>query len=765
MAGSRIGFTRREALAATALTSASSLIGYPAVAGEGKSRGSARVEALITRMTTEEKIGQLTLYPDEVRPTPRPINPDINAQAAARERATFQRAEIRAGRVGSLLGGTGVALGRELQDAALASRLQIPLMFGADVLHGLRTIFPIPLGLAASFEPGLAEQTARAAAEEMTAVGVHWTFAPMVDVARDQRWGRVAEGSGEDTYMCSIFAAAYVRGFQGRGLSSPKAVAACPKHFAGYGAVVGGMEYNTTDLTERELRQTHLPPFAAAFDAGAVTTMAAFNDVDGIPASGNKNLLTDTLRGYMNFKGFVVSDAGSAEELVAHGVAQNEREAAATSFNAGLDVNMGGGLFKRHLADLVLDGTVTSARLDKAVRRVLSVKESLGLFDDPYRSLDLNAERRGIRTPSALALARHAATRSVVLLKNENAALPLRPGLKIAVVGPLGDDPAQLDGAWAPWAKKGEGVTLAQGLREVLGSEAVMIVKGSDLDAPLDGGERDAIAVASSADVIILAIGEGQDMSGEARSRSAITIPQVQADLAIAMRKIGKPLIAVLSTGRALALGEEVAGADAVLISWFLGSEGGRALADLLTGRASPSGRLPVSFPYASGQEPLFYNRKSTGRPRQPGQPAFFKAGYTDVPDGARYPFGHGLTYSTIHYGKPLTSGAGMRWDGSIEISAAVTNVGNREVDEVVQLYVHDVSASVTRPVRELKDFKKVRLAPGEQRRIAFTLRRDALGFIGSDLAVRVEPGIFQAWVTSSSGAGEHVEFELLKQS
>lgn len=755
--------SRRQAISTAALATAVALIDHPVFAAGQGVASSARVDALIARMTIEEKIGQLTLYPDDIRPTPRPINPDINAQAEARDRAKFQRAEIRAGRVGSLLGGTGVALGRELQDAAMASRLQIPLMFGADVLHGLRTIFPIPLGLAASFEPQLAKLTARAAAEEMTAVGVHWTYAPMVDVARDQRWGRVAEGSGEDPHLCSLFAAAYVQGFQGNRLSSPRSVAACPKHFAGYGAVVGGMEYNTTDLTERELRQTHLPPFKAAFDAGAITTMAAFNAVDGVPASGNRHLLTDILRGDLGFKGFVVSDAGSAEELVTHGVAVDEKDAAREAINAGLDVNMGGGLFKRHLAGLVASGAVTPDRLNEAVRRVLLVKEALGLFDDPYRSLDPQRERSGIRTPAALALARRAAQRSAVLLKNDNNVLPLRRGDKIALIGPLGDDPTQLDGAWAPWAKAGEGVTLAQGLREALGASLLTVVKGAELDRHLPEGSSAAMAAAAVADVVIMAVGEGQNMSGEARSRSSITMPDAQVDLVRAVRASGKPMIVVLSTGRALALGDEVTGADAILVSWFMGSEGGRGLADLLTGRSSPSGRLPVSFPRTTGQEPLFYNHTSTGRPPVSGEPTFFKAGYVDSPYGARYPFGHGLTYSTIEYEKAEVSAGTMPWNGEIEISARVRNTGTRDADEVVQLYVHDVTASVTRPVRELKDFQKVRLCAGEERRIAFKLRRDALAFIGSDLRSVTEPGRFQAWIAPSSSGGDPIEFELLR--
>lgn len=725
------------------------------------SQSSARVEALLARMTVEEKVGQLTLYPDDVRPTPRPINPDINAQALAKERAAFQFAEIRAGRVGSLLAGTGVELGRKLQDAALQSRLRIPLIFGADVLHGLHTIYPIPLALAASFEPGLAEQTAKAAAEEMTAVGVHWTYAPMVDVARDQRWGRVAEGSGEDPYLSSRFAEAYVRGFQGRDLRSPRSVAACPKHFAGYGAVIGGMEYNSTDLTERELLQTHMPPFTAAFRAGAVTTMAAFNDVDGVPASGNRHLLTDLLRGRLGFSGFVVSDAASAEELVDHGTAADERDAARLAFNAGVDVNMGGGLYKRQLPSLLESGVVGQSRLDEAVRRVLKVKEQLGLFDDPYRSLDPRREAREVRTPAALALAREAAVRSITLLKNEGDVLPLRPGQSIALIGPFADDAANMDGPWAPWAKTGEAVTLAQGLRAAIGDARLNVIRGCDPDEPLEGGIAQAVAAARKVDVIVLAIGETQDMSGEARSRSEIIVPPAQQALAEAVAATGKPVVVILACGRALALEGAVRDAAGIVIGWFLGSEGGHALADVLTGRRSPSGRLPVSFPQTSGQQPFHYNHKSTGRPQLPGENAFFKARYTDVTHAALYPFGHGLTYGSVHYDKPQASAENMGWDGMLTLSATVTNRGTRAVEEVVQLYIHDVAASVTRPVRELKGFQKVRLAPGAAQKVSFTIRRDALEFIGSDLQSLAEPGAFLAWIAPSATAGDPIRFTL----
>ncbi len=722
---------------------------------------SARVESLLARMTVAEKIGQLTLYPDDVRPTPRPINPDINAQAEARERAAFQRSEIAAGRVGALLGGTGVALGRELQRLALSSRLGIPLMFGADIVHGLRTIFPIPLGLAASFDPSLAESTARAAAEEMTAVGVHWTYAPMIDVARDQRWGRVAEGSGEDPWLTAQFAAAYVRGFQGDDLRSATAVASCPKHFAGYSAAIGGMDYNSTDITPRELRQTYLPPFKAAFDAGALTVMAGFNDIDGVPASGNRELMTDILRGELGFAGFVVSDAGSVEELLPHGFASDPADAAAIGFDAGVDMNMGGGLYKTHLPGHLASGRVSMERLDAAVRAVLMVKERLGLFDDPFRSLDLERERTGIRTPAGLQLAEEAARRSVVLLKNESNVLPLKPGARVALIGPLGDDPAHMDGCWAPWAKVGEAVTLAAALRERLG-ERLTIAKGSEINAPIEGGIAAAVAAATQADVVVLAIGEGQDMSGEAKSRTEITVPAPQQALAEAIAALGKPVVAVLNCGRALALEGAVRDADAILVAWFLGSRGGPALADILIGTAAPSGRLPVSFPHRSGQQPFYYNHRSTGRPQQPGERPFFKARYLDAPNAALYPFGHGLGYSRIAYDPPVMDAAELRRGGSVTVSAVVRNTGARPVDEVAQLYIQDVTASITRPVRELKDIQRITLAPGEARSVRFAITEADLAFVSADLVRRAEAGLFRVWIAGSSAEGEPASFTLL---
>lgn len=756
------GQSRRRFILRSAVLGAIGAIGMPSGAAPAGGR-SARVEGLIARMSVEEKAGQLTLYPDAIRPTPRPINPDMLDKAA--EEANFQWAEIRAGRVGALVGGTGVALGRKLQEAALASRLGIPLLFGADIIHGLRTIFPLPLAQAASFEPELARRTARAAAVEASASGLHWTYAPMVDVARDQRWGRVAEGAGEDVYLNCLFAAAQVQGFQGPDLRAPDTLLATPKHFAGYGGVLGGMEYNTTEFSERELRQTYLPPFQAALKAGALSTMSAFNDVDGVPASGNTRLLDTILRGEWGFTGFVVSDALSAEELVYHGYAADQREATRLALKAGLDMNMGSGMFLRHVPELVASGALPMATLDEAVRRILRVKEAIGLFDDPYRSLSLEREARQIRTPEHLALAREAGRKSVVMLKNERTLLPLpAAGIRIALIGPLGDDISNMDGTWAPWAKKGDAVTLAAGIRAALKDPAALtVVKGSGIDAPIEGGIARAVAAARAADVVLLAVGEGQDMSGEASSRSEIVVPEAQQALAEAVAAAGKPVVVLLSCGRALALEGAVRGADAILVQWFLGSEAGNAVADILFGKAAPSGRLPVSFPQEPGQQPFFYNHKSTGRAQLPGEGPKFKARYKNVSHEALYPFGFGLSYGRVAYGPTRVDRSIVPWNGQVAVSATVRNTGKVAVDEVVQLYLHDRAASITQPVRQLKGVQKVRLGPGEEKELVFRLVRQDLEFIGADLLPVAEPGGFDVWIAPSAVGGSKAVFELAR--
>lgn len=717
-----------------------------------------RIEGLIGRMTLAEKAGQLSCFGDSIRPPRIPFNPNAVSSNAAK-----QIADIAAGTIGMLFNGIGVAGARRAQKAAIEeSRLKIPLVFAGDVIHGLATVFPIPIAEAGAFDPDLAERTARAAALETTAVGMHWTFAPMVDVARDERWGRVAEGSGEDTYLGEQMAIARVRGFQGDDPADPTRVAACPKHFAAYGAVAAGMEYNTVDLSMETLREVHFPPFQAAFDAGALTTMSAFNDINGVPASGNHWLLTELLRDQWHFKGLVVSDYTADEELIAHGYAADARDAAKKAFLAGVDMSMQSGLYNQWLPDLVEKGDVPEALVDASVRRVLTLKEQLGLFDNPYRSMDYQAEKTHVAMPATRKLSREAGGRSIVLLKNENKLLPLSksPG-RIALIGPFGDDRTNLAGPWAFMADDSIGVDIASGIRAQLADpKALTVVKGSDVEKPLPGGIEAAVAAAEAADLVILAIGESQDMSGEAQSRVAIVVPEAQQALAEAVAATGKPVVVLLKHGRALALQGAVKDAQAILACWFLGTETGNAVADVLFGRVNPSAKLSASFPHYSGQEPYFYDHRPTGRPAPDEGSQEYKARYRETRNEALYPFGYGLSYSDIVLSE-LKLPATLAWDSTLEASALVTNRGSVAGAEVVQLYIHDCVASRTRPVRELKGFQRVELAPGEAKRVSFTLKRQDLQFWG-DKGWTAEPGSFDLWIATSSSNGLPGTFDLI---
>ncbi len=721
------------------------------------------IEGLIGQMSVEEKAGQLTLMGDLLRlpETFAQVNPgyrETNGQKA--------EAEIRAGRLGGLFNGAGVAAGRRLQKVATEeSRLKIPLIFGADVVHGFHTVFPIGLGEAASFEPELARRTARAAALEATAFGLHWTFAPMVDIARDQRWGRAAEGAGEDTLLGRLFAEARVKGFQGNALNDPDSLLACPKHMAAYGAVGAGMDYNSVELSDQTLYEVYLPPFRQAFLAGALSTMSGFNDINGVPASASKRLLTDVLRRQWGFKGFVVSDYESDLELVAHGYAKDERDAARLALLAGVDMSMASGLYIKHLPGLVADGSVPMSAVDESVRRVLFVKKALGLFDDPYRSLDPQKEATRSLTPATRALSREAGRKSIVLLKNDGGLLPLARTSRIALIGPFADDVANLNGPWAPFADRRVGVSLAEGIgARIQGPGELTVVKGCDIESPIPGGIDQALAAARGAEVILLAVGEGAAMSGEAQSRTAIVLPPDQQALVEAMAATGKPVVILLRSGRALALGGAARNARAILATWFLGTETGNAVADILFGDTSPSGRLPVSFPFESGQEPFYYNHRGTGRPEEAGQSSEYKARYRETSNAALFPFGHGLTYGDIRYDKPTVSAPTLPWDGTIRVSAKVTNAGKREAEEVVQLYIHDKVASLTRPVLELKGFEKVRLKPGESRLVTFAVTRRDLEFIGEDLVPVAEPGEFEVWICGSAASGVATTFTLASQ-
>jgi beta-glucosidase len=717
-----------------------------------------RIEDLIARMTVEEKVGQLGCFADALRPFAPDINPEANALGAAEVRE-----QIRAGRVGALFNGVGAAEGREAQRIAVEeSRLGIPLLLGADVIHGMRTVFPIPLGEASTFEPALAERTARATAVEATAAGIHWTFAPAVDIARDQRWGRVAEGAGEDVVLGSAFAAARVRGFQGPDLTADDALLATPKHFAAYGAVAGGMEYNAVDIAPQTLRDLHLPPFKAAVDAGALTFMSAFNDINGVPASANRELMTDILRGEWGFPGLVVSDYTADMELIAHGFADGERDATRLAFVAGVDMSMQSGFYAEHLPDLVAAGEVSMDVLDEGVRRVLTVKHAIGLLDNPYRSLDADVEADTSKNAAHAELARDASRRSIVMLKNDGI-LPLRTsGQKIALIGPFGADVDNLEGCWTLFGDKARHINIEAGLRAALSAgDALEVVAGSGIEEALDGGIDDAVAAAKRADVVLLAIGEPQVYSGEAQSRTQIVVPPAQQALAEAVAATGTPVVVLLKNGRALALTGAVRNANAILVTWFLGSQTGPAIADVVFGAYNPSGRLPVSFPQDAGQQPYFYNHLRTGRPELADQPPAFKARYREVTFEALYPFGHGLSYTTFAYDAPRVP-ATVGWDETIVITATVTNTGALAGEEVVQLYIHDRVASRVRPVRELKAFRKILLAPGASAEVRFELTRRDLAFTHRDgVTFEAEPGDFQVWIAGSSQQGEPATFVL----
>lgn len=718
------------------------------------------VDDLIAKMTPEEKAGQLSIMASAIGgQAATRLNPPTSGASVSK-----QLADARAGRMTGIFNGQGSDWHRKLQQEAVKSRLGIPLLFAADVIHGMRTVFPVPLAEAASFDPELAARTARAAAMEASAAGIALTFAPMVDIARDQRWGRGVEAAGEDVLVGTRFAAARVKGFQGDGLARDDAVAACAKHFAAYGAGEAGLEYNSVDISERTLREVYFPPFQSALGAGAASLMPSFNEIDGVPSSGNHWLLSEVLRGEWDFRGLVISDYTADEEMIAAGFASDGRDAAKKAILAGIDVSMQSGLYQKHLPDLIKSGEVPMARVDEAVRRVLELKARLGLFDDPFNRLGPGREQQRILTPISRDLAREAAQRSVVLLKNQDAILPLKADgtQKIALIGPHGAGPHDLIGPWNVYGDDAQAVDLATGLRAAMRDPArLTVVKGSDVERPVPGGIDAAAAAARAADIVLLAIGESQEMSGEAQSRTEVVLPWPQQRLAEAVAATGKPIVILLKNGRALALRGAVLNAQAILVTWFLGTETGHALADILFGTVCPSGRLPVSFPYESGQEPLHYDHKPTGRPAPAGPRQPFKAQYRTAPDGARFPFGHGLTYGEIDY-SDFDLGNGKLGSGTeLTVSAQIRNRGDRAAEEVVQLYVHPRVFGITQPVRRLIDWQRVKLAPGGSARVRFSITRDMLMRLGPDLKPGFEPGTVDVWIAPSAEDGLKGTFEL----
>lgn len=702
------------------------------------------IDSIIAGLTLQEKIGQLVQYTGGWSTGP------TGEQTINQE----QRAIIRAGGAGSLLNVTGAAETRELQRIAVEeSRARIPLIFGLDVIHGFKTTFPIPLAEAASWDPGAVELSARISATEAASAGVHWTFAPMVDIARDPRWGRIAEGSGEDTYLGSAMAAARVRGFQGTRLDDPASLVACVKHYAAYGAAEGGRDYNTVDMSEQTLRDVYLPPFKAALDAGAGTFMASFNEINGVASSGSRFLMTQVLRDEWKFDGFVVSDWGSIGELIPHGFAADPGEAAERAINAGLDMDMEARAFRDSLAALVQQKRVTVATIDEAVRRILRIKFRIGLFADPYRGTSVEREKTTLRHPSHIAAARTVARSSIVLLKNDRGLLPLTPGTgAIGVIGPLAQNKRDPVGTWAGPTDTNHVVTVLEGIQEAAAGAMIMYTRGCGIQGNDTSGFAAAVNVARKADVVVMVMGESNDMSGEACCRSFIGLPGNQLDLIKAVQAVGKPIVLVLMNGRPLAISWEAEHLPAIVESWHLGHETGHAIADVLFGAYAPTGRLPVTFPRVTGQVPLYYNHKNTGRPFN--DTVHYTSRYLDVPSTPLYPFGYGLTYTTFAYSGLTIENATLRTTDSLRVRVLVKNTGSRAGDEVVQMYVRDDVGTLTRPVRELKAFQRVHLAPGASANVTLAIPVSDLAYTGPDLKRRVEPGSFTVFVGADAAAG-----------
>ncbi len=696
-------------------------------------------DSLIALMTIDEKIGQLTQYSGFAAVT------GPGAQEA-------NPALLREGKVGSFLNVVGANETRRLQRIAVEeTRLHIPLLFGLDVIHGMRTTFPVPLAESSSWNPAAVEEASRIAAREASAYGINWTFAPMVDIARDPRWGRITEGAGEDPYLGSRFAEARVRGFQGASLRDRNSIAATAKHFAAYGGAEGGRDYNVVDASERTLREVYLPPFHAAACAGVATFMAAFNEISGVPAHANRWLLTDLLRGEWGYPGIVVSDWAGVGELIPHGIAADTADAARRGLDAGVDIEMVSRTYATAIPHLVGRGVIPIAVVDQAVRRVLRLKQRLGLFEDPYRGMDASRETSETLTPESRAASRRLAQQSIVLLRNEHNILPLWRNLrKIAVIGALADDSVSALGAWAGFGRAGDAVTVLQGIRAAV-SQSTRVVYSRGVD-PANGdttGFSKAISAARSADAIVLVVGEPASMSGEAESRSSIDLPGSQLRLAQALHRLGKPLVVVLMNGRPLTIPWLAENAPALVEAWYLGVEMGNAVADVLFGAVNPSGKLTATFPRSAGQIPLYYNHRRTGRP--PAEDNKYTSKYVDLPWTPQFPFGFGLSYTRYSYSAPQLGRAVLKAGDSIAVEVTVENTGSRTGEEIVQLYVQDEAASVTRPVLELKRFKRVWLAAGASEKVRFSLGLDDFAFYDGRMKRVAEPGYFRVLTGANS--------------
>ena len=707
-----------------------------------------RVDSLLRIMTLDEKIGQMVLFTsdwDVTGPTIREGYLD----------------DIRSGRCGNIFNAYTVDYIRELQRVAVEeSRLGIPLMFGYDVVHGHKTIFPIPLGESCSWDLDLIRRSASAAAAEAAASGLNWTFAPMVDISVDPRWGRVSEGAGEDPYLGSLIAAARVKGFQGENLANPLTVLACVKHFAAYGAPFAGRDYNTVDMSERQFREFYMPPYKAGVDAGALSVMTAFNEYDGVPATGNQYLLKDLLKGEWNFQGFVVTDYTSINEMVHHGYARDEAEAGVKAVNAGVDMDLQGEVYFSYLRGLVDSGFVREKTIDDAVRRILNVKAKLGLFDDPYLYCDRARENQMVSNPEIKALSRDAARRSMVLLKNEGC-LPFDRGDRIAVIGELAASRRDLLGSWKAAGEWDDMNSILDAVRAYNGAANVIYAEGCRKIGSDRSGFGEAMDAVAQADKVLMVIGEDWDWSGEAASRTDIGVPGIQSELLKMIASAGKPVALVLLNGRPLVLEEESKDADAILEAWYPGTMGAEAVTDIVFGQYNPSGKLTMTFPRSVGQIPIFYYEKNTGRPIYLPNDKY-KSKYLDSPNEPLYPFGYGLSYTDFKYSNLILSSPKMKKGHTIDATVTVTNIGSRTGEETVQLYIRDLIGSVTRPVKQLKGFQKLVLAPGESRTVTFTIDDEMLSFWRHDMTFGIEDGDFKVMVGGSSSDLLQTSFSLV---
>lgn len=709
---------------------------------------------LMSKMTLEEKIGQMSLFSSDWDVTGPTLREDY-------------KEDIKAGSVGAVFNAYTAKYTRELQRIAVEeTRLGIPLLFGYDVIHGHRTIFPIPLGEAASWDMAAIEKGAKVAAAEASAEGIHWTFAPMVDIARDPRWGRISEGAGEDVYLGTQVARARVKGFQGDDLSAPNTVLACAKHYAAYGQSQAGRDYHTTNMSERELWDTYLPPFKAVVEEGAATFMTSFNELNGVPATGNEYLLDNILKGQWGFEGFVVTDYTSINEMVPHGFAKDEKHAGELAANGGVDMDMQGAVYHNHLKDLIREGKVSEDKINQAARRILEMKYRLGLFEDPYRYSDEERQQAEIYKPEYLEAARDVARKSMVLLKNENQVLPLKKSqTSLAIIGPLADSKEDLIGTWSAAGDRAEKpISMLQGIKDKVGENITLNYArgaGYEFSDTEHSGFAAAIEAAKKSDVIVMAMGEKWNMSGEAASRTSLDLPGTQEALMKELKKLGKPMVLVLMNGRPLSVTWADENVDAILEAWYPGTMGGPAIADVLFGDYNPAGKLPVTFPRNVGQVPIYYNMKNTGRPYNGDPGNKYLSRYLATPNTPLYPFGHGLSYTSFSYSEIELDKAKMGSHDVIRASVELTNSGDFDGEEVVQLYIRDLVGSVTRPVKELKGFKKVFLKKGETKTVTFELKPSDLAFHRQDMTYGAEAGEFHLFIGTSSENVKQASFSL----